>query len=345
MAIAFDADRDTVSDSRQSSLDVDCLRKVYESFHDDYPVLRDWMSLDRLTRTCVLLDRFYKTNATVVDVGAWPGVVAGCLARLGFRVTAVDKEPGRPYEWNQAALLDVAGAGKCQAVDSVAALCEREGVNVVKADIERESLPIGDDSADIVLLTEVIEHLWHDPIFVLCEINRILKNNTGIMVLSTPNLTCLRHRVNFLRGRISRVIEHPFVSFLKARRLGHLGHCRLYAPGELTSMLTLLGFECTISFTQYAWRQHDAAAGAKGSSASAPQANQGGKSGFGKLFRSPQSYWSAACATALDISERLVPTFRPQIFIVARKVADADFDRNFPEETRRLVMSNSLTAN
>jgi SAM-dependent methyltransferase len=53
-------------------------------------------------------------------------------------------------------------------------------------DLERERFPYPDDSFDVVLFCEVIEHLAENPVFTLSEIHRVLRPG-GRVVLSTPN--------------------------------------------------------------------------------------------------------------------------------------------------------------
>jgi hypothetical protein len=178
------------------------------------------------------------------------------------------------------------------------------------------------------------------------EINRILKRETGVLLLSTPNLCSLRNRLNFLGGRIDRVIENPFVSFLKARRVGHLGHCRLYAPTEVEAMLTLLGYRPMMSFARYQQYQATPANAVeepisdRGRRSSGPSA---ARKLVRKFVRSPWGYLTAIQATALAAVEKVVPRFRPQIYVVATKVNDAEFDKNYPKELHELVMSNRLS--
>jgi SAM-dependent methyltransferase len=223
--------------------------------------------------------------------------------------------------------------------------CRYEGIRIEHADIERDPLPLDNESVDAVLLTEVIEHLWHDPLFALTEINRVLKCESGILIVSTPNLTSLRNRLNFLCGKIQKVIEHPFVSFLKARRVGHLGHCRLYAPGELATMLQLFGFEPSLWFTRYDhWDQESSPNGRSESKCQESKPHVNSRSGrrglMRRLLKSPRKYWAAMCATSLELMERWIPHFRPQVFVVARKKTDADYDKNFPSQLKQLVHSN-----
>ena len=52
--------------------------------------------------------------------------------------------------------------------------------------IEMEQFPYDDDSFDVVLFCEIIEHLTADPIASLREIKRVLRPD-GVLVLTTPN--------------------------------------------------------------------------------------------------------------------------------------------------------------
>ena len=61
-----------------------------------------------------------------------------------------------------------------------------------------EKLPIKDDSFDVVVAGEVIEHLFEDLDFVN-ECYRVLKKE-GILIVTTPNLTSLKNRILMLFG-------------------------------------------------------------------------------------------------------------------------------------------------
>lgn len=70
----------------------------------------------------------------------------------------------------------------------------------IHLDFEKDRLPFQDEEANVVVITEVIEHLAN-PVNILKEIKRILKPS-GIMVISTPNVYNLFFRIKtFWAGR------------------------------------------------------------------------------------------------------------------------------------------------
>jgi SAM-dependent methyltransferase len=317
---------------------------------ETYRMIASQPAWNRYKTIVELLAKHTVPGARVADIGAWPGQLSRWLRQLGWSVVAVDKEPERPITWD----VNWWHKDRADASDTFKSLCEKEGIEVAAANIEKDPLPIETNSLDAVILTEVIEHLWGNPLHTLSEINRVLKAETGLLILSTPNLTSLRNRLNFALGHIERVIEHPFVSFLKVKRLGHCGHLRLYSPKELVTLLHLLGFQPTVQFAvgmdYLGYAQRPAANQATPANQALP-ANQatGAKSPASsrvprlvkKLIRSPKGYWSATCATLLALAEKCVPSFRSQLFITARKVRDADFDKNYSAEVENLVWHNT----
>ena len=72
------------------------------------------------------------------------------------------------------------------------------GIDVQKVDVEKEKLPFGDNYFDIILFTEVMEHL-SNPLLTLSEIKRVVKPK-GTVIISTPNTVGLFARYNHLFG-------------------------------------------------------------------------------------------------------------------------------------------------
>jgi ubiquinone/menaquinone biosynthesis C-methylase UbiE len=76
----------------------------------------------------------------------------------------------------------------------------REGINFSLCELTSQSLPFEDNSFDIVLFCEVIEHLFILPHLIFLDIRRVLKRN-GLLILTTPNLYSVDKRICFLLGK------------------------------------------------------------------------------------------------------------------------------------------------
>lgn len=128
---------------------------------------------------------------------------------------------------------------------------EIRSVPVLSLDYEVDRLPFADESADGVLICEVIEHFTVDPLFCFIEINRILKPN-GFVVVTTPNAASW--------FTIYRVLnqEHPScwpVYSLEESKRSHHIHAREYVVSEVEQLLDAAGFGRITTFTRdYAMR-------------------------------------------------------------------------------------------
>jgi SAM-dependent methyltransferase len=318
--------------------------RLYSGIVADYPILgQGSQTVRRYFRSMELFSRVCPRGSLVLDVGAWPGTLAVWLKRAGWKVWAIDKDAKREAKYSSQSLI-VPDMGSNAESGSLVSICKHEQIGIESLDIERSGLPFETESVDAVICTEVIEHLWSNPLFALSEMNRVLKRDTGCLLLSTPNLTALRNRINFVLGRVHQVIEHPFVSFLKAERIGHMGHLRLYSPDELLSLLTLMGFRSTIEYDLLVLDPPDFRVNSptnRGPDSRAPEpSTQRKRSMMRRLAKPPDQYFRAAWATLVATLEHAYPPFRQQVFVVATKVTDSDYERNHEEAFRRLVMEN-----
>jgi 2-polyprenyl-3-methyl-5-hydroxy-6-metoxy-1,4-benzoquinol methylase len=79
----------------------------------------------------------------------------------------------------------------------------------VRADLDRGAIPLPDESADIVVAIEIIEHLENPRAFCR-EIVRLLKPS-GWMVISTPNqLSALSLLTLLIRGQFAAFQENSY---------------------------------------------------------------------------------------------------------------------------------------
>ena len=65
--------------------------------------------------------------------------------------------------------------------------------------LEKDHLPFENESVDVVIFFEILEHLLYDPMHAFLEINRVLKKD-GFLFISTPNLNSAKAFQKMLRG-------------------------------------------------------------------------------------------------------------------------------------------------
>lgn len=121
---------------------------------------------------------------------------------------------------------------------------QRRGIPAVKMDVSADRLPLADGSIDLVIMSEVIEHLLN-PDHAISEIARVLGKSRVLMV-STPNLASWVNRVLLPLG-----IQPAFTETSTVRHFGRgpialstrpVGHLRLYTKHALTEFLSSSGF-------------------------------------------------------------------------------------------------------
>lgn len=156
-----------------------------------------------------------RPTGPLLEVGAAPCHMTALMSRLGYEVVGVDLRPER-----------------------VGRFIESMGLDVRRCDVEREPLPLDDESFAGVLLCDVFEHLRIDPLFVMSEINRVLALN-GFLLFTTPNVYSLP---SIARYTLGKSMADPLTEYSKLRTLGHMGHVREYSSREVLRLLEAFGF-------------------------------------------------------------------------------------------------------
>lgn len=115
------------------------------------------------------------------------------------------------------------------------------GIHAVKFNLDAP-MPFADAVFDTVVCSEILEHIF-TPDQLLREIMRVLKPG-GRVILTVPNLHCLRNRMDVLLGKYT-----PFVEFRvyadSSDQIAHVGvqHIHHYTISGMTSILRDLGYE------------------------------------------------------------------------------------------------------
>ena len=151
------------------------------------------------------------TKGRILDAPAGQGALSERLERMGFDVTALDTEPEKFR------------------VGSVA--CVRADLN--------DRLPFEDEDFDAVACIDGIEHI-ENPFALLREFHRVLKPR-GTLIVSTPNLMCLRSRWRFLWSGFHIKYKRP----LDEGKPTPSHHITPLTFAQLRYAMTLSGFRLT----------------------------------------------------------------------------------------------------
>jgi SAM-dependent methyltransferase len=81
----------------------------------------------------------------------------------------------------------------------------KHNITVAQLNIEQDTLPYEDESFDVVIANQVLEHT-KEIFFIFSEVSRVLKKG-GIFVVGVPNLASLHNRVALLFGLQPPAIE------------------------------------------------------------------------------------------------------------------------------------------
>jgi SAM-dependent methyltransferase len=166
---------------------------------------------DRLNYLFFLLKNYFKPGDRFLDIGSLFGY--NCLGAklIGY---------------------EAAGTDLPKYVTSFAHRFQSQGIDNRAADLKKDAIPFADESFDVVLASEVLEHFNFHPARFLAEVARVLRPG-GRLILTTPNLIRLNNVFKMILGQsINWDIKDDYWDG---------AHHREFTAGELVELLKQSG--------------------------------------------------------------------------------------------------------
>jgi SAM-dependent methyltransferase len=203
------------------------LRQLYEDPATPLSsgIERARLQADSLTRMAAVAGRPIRA----IDIGCGNGMatsvaLASCSSTPDAEMTIVG------FDWSMAALRQA----------------RARGLAVARASAEASGLPLAGDSVDVVIMSELIEHLV-DTDAVLAETRRVLVPG-GRLLLSTPNLAAWYNRVLLAVGVQPLFTEVSLRGIYGRPGREVVGHLRVFTRRALVGLLEandFVGIEIT----------------------------------------------------------------------------------------------------
>lgn len=117
--------------------------------------------------------------------------------------------------------------------------CKQAGIKLQVCNLDDASIPFEDEYFDVVIFTEVLEHVFAPPTNIITELKRIMRTS-GKLILSVPNIARLSNRIKLLFGVTP--LENANHQMNKGWVHGH-GHIHEYTRKEILSLCKSVNFK------------------------------------------------------------------------------------------------------
>lgn len=183
-------------------------------------------NLRRMAATALFMPKASNPGARILDIGGTVYWIPIYVKLLGYKHISILERPGGAF-WED---FRIPNQGNAFVVD------------VIQADSELDVFPVASQSVDCVACYHLLEHLAGDPMHLLAESNRVLKQGGGFC-LTTPNVLYFENMARFLLG------GHPFGWSVYTDSYADR-HNREYTPNEVRKLLEAGGFHLNVLKTQ-----------------------------------------------------------------------------------------------
>ncbi len=147
-------------------------------------------------------------GAKILDVGCYPLDMFNALQEKGFNMFGISSQHEKV----------------------------KDKKNIVALNIESDELPFDDNFFDLILFSEVMEHMVYAPNVYLEKFMKVLKPS-GLLLITTPNAVHIKHRLELLRGKSQNFPLFQFDDSIYHR------HNREFTLDEVKEVVTQVGFE------------------------------------------------------------------------------------------------------
>ncbi len=203
--------------------------------NDDSVYLRGYLAhhLERFAFTLSAVPSA-AAHAKALELGSYLVPTVLLKTVFGYEVTAADYDPSRAGALGKKKIVTASGSYEFP---------------MFNFNVETDQFPFPDRSFDLVLCCEIIQHLFVDPVFMLKEVNRVLKYD-GVLILTTPNIASAAALHKVLAGSCP-------MSFYQYRRNGTPNRHNIeYSKHELYEVVAAAGFDPYLVMTHNCYSEY-----------------------------------------------------------------------------------------
>lgn len=205
-----------------------------KEFYKKYLAINNY---ERIKVDFEFIIRYIKPCTSILDIGAIPPLLESLLLKHGYKnITVID--PNATHFSN---------------------FFNQNSIQYINDSIFTMNEPTSSSAYDLVILTEVLEHLNGDICSVLEKITRYVKPN-GLLYITTPNLRSISGLYAIIEkenGLASKCRDTVWNQYTRYHSNGYYGHIREYTSTEVVKLFKNYGFELIDSLNYHEFRNEN----------------------------------------------------------------------------------------